>query len=281
MPSSSASCSPRPRGCSPRPPGSPSSGAGCGRSSAPSAYACGTRGRPTRSPARSSSSPTTSPGPGYPPLVAAVLPGRMVAKTEVRRWPVLGTLAALGGTLFIDRDRLRALPATVRAMSGCSPTGAGWWSSPRDRPGAGGRGGASGPPPSRPLWTVDPPCFRYGSTTGRPEPPRTSGTIRSARRCGGWSRRGAWWPVFRYRIRYPASSIRTAVPWPPQPSGPSPARPSPARPSPSRPSPSRPFSAPTAPQPTVAKDSANLSSLSVHQRVSSRPTAASSFRTPA
>ncbi|WP_329619775.1 1-acyl-sn-glycerol-3-phosphate acyltransferase [Streptomyces sp. NBC_01255] len=51
------------------------------------------------------------------PLIAAVLPGRMVAKAEVRRWPVLGTLAALGGTLFIDRDRLRDLPGTVRTMA--------------------------------------------------------------------------------------------------------------------------------------------------------------------
>ncbi|GAA3894301.1 lysophospholipid acyltransferase family protein [Streptomyces gulbargensis] len=52
------------------------------------------------------------------PLVAAVLPGRMVAKREVRGWPVLGTLAALGGTLFIDRNRLRTLPGTVRTMTG-------------------------------------------------------------------------------------------------------------------------------------------------------------------
>ncbi|WP_432752299.1 lysophospholipid acyltransferase family protein [Streptomyces sp. JL2001] len=50
------------------------------------------------------------------PLVAAVLPGRMLAKTEVRSWPVLGRLAARGGTLFIDRDRLRALPGTVGAI---------------------------------------------------------------------------------------------------------------------------------------------------------------------
>ncbi|QGZ52037.1 1-acyl-sn-glycerol-3-phosphate acyltransferase [Streptomyces sp. QHH-9511] len=51
------------------------------------------------------------------PLVAAVLPGRMLAKREVRAWPVLGALAALGGTLFIDRDRLRTLPELVRTMT--------------------------------------------------------------------------------------------------------------------------------------------------------------------
>jgi 1-acyl-sn-glycerol-3-phosphate acyltransferase len=28
-----------------------------------------------------------------------------VAKSEVRRWPLLGTLASLGGTIFVDRDR--------------------------------------------------------------------------------------------------------------------------------------------------------------------------------
>lgn len=51
------------------------------------------------------------------PLVASVLPGRMVAKREIRCWPLLGPLAALGGTLFIDRDRLRALPAAVRSIA--------------------------------------------------------------------------------------------------------------------------------------------------------------------
>ncbi|MFI0012554.1 lysophospholipid acyltransferase family protein [Streptomyces globisporus] len=51
------------------------------------------------------------------PLVASVLPGRMVAKREIRSWPLLGPLAALGGTLFIHRDRLRALPATVRTIA--------------------------------------------------------------------------------------------------------------------------------------------------------------------
>lgn len=51
------------------------------------------------------------------PLVAAVLPGRMVAKTEIRHWLLLGPLAARGGTLFLDRDRLRALPGLVHEIA--------------------------------------------------------------------------------------------------------------------------------------------------------------------
>lgn len=51
------------------------------------------------------------------PLVAAVLPSRMLAKSDIRAWPVLGRLAAQAGTLFIERDRIRALPATVTTMT--------------------------------------------------------------------------------------------------------------------------------------------------------------------
>ncbi|WP_373296324.1 MULTISPECIES: lysophospholipid acyltransferase family protein [Streptomyces] len=51
------------------------------------------------------------------PLLAAVRPARMLAKTEVRHWPVAGPLAARAGTLFIDRDRLRALPGTVARIA--------------------------------------------------------------------------------------------------------------------------------------------------------------------
>ncbi|MFB6813870.1 lysophospholipid acyltransferase family protein [Streptomyces sp. NPDC056347] len=58
------------------------------------------------------------------PLVAAVLPGRMLAKREIRDWPLLGPLAARGGTLFVDRDRLRALPATVRTIAAALRGGA-------------------------------------------------------------------------------------------------------------------------------------------------------------
>ncbi|MET9385517.1 lysophospholipid acyltransferase family protein [Streptomyces sp. NPDC002928] len=50
------------------------------------------------------------------PLLAAVRPARMLAKAEIRRWPVAGPLAARAA-LFIDRDRLRALPGTVARMA--------------------------------------------------------------------------------------------------------------------------------------------------------------------
>jgi 1-acyl-sn-glycerol-3-phosphate acyltransferase len=45
--------------------------------------------------------------------LAAVQPPRMLAKREIRDWPVIGALAARLGTLFIDRAALRALPAVV------------------------------------------------------------------------------------------------------------------------------------------------------------------------
>ncbi|AQU65437.1 lysophospholipid acyltransferase family protein [Streptomyces niveus] len=51
------------------------------------------------------------------PLVATLFPGRVLAKSDIRSWPVLGTVAARGGTLFVERDRLRALPDTVRDVS--------------------------------------------------------------------------------------------------------------------------------------------------------------------
>ncbi|SEP84490.1 lysophospholipid acyltransferase family protein [Streptomyces radiopugnans] len=57
------------------------------------------------------------------PLLAAVAPGRMVAKREVGRYPVLGRLAARGGTLFIDRERLRSLPGTVAEVAGALRAG--------------------------------------------------------------------------------------------------------------------------------------------------------------
>lgn len=51
------------------------------------------------------------------PLLAAVLPSRMLAKSDIRGWPLLGRLAGQAGTLFIERDRIRPLPATVDDLS--------------------------------------------------------------------------------------------------------------------------------------------------------------------
>ncbi|NEA99138.1 lysophospholipid acyltransferase family protein [Streptomyces sp. SID13726] len=51
------------------------------------------------------------------PLLAAVRPARMLAKSEIRQWPLAGWLTARSGALFIERDRLRALPDTVARIA--------------------------------------------------------------------------------------------------------------------------------------------------------------------
>lgn len=43
------------------------------------------------------------------PALAAQVPGRFVAKAEVRRWPLLGWLAALSGTRFLRRNSLAGM----------------------------------------------------------------------------------------------------------------------------------------------------------------------------
>ncbi|MFJ6071486.1 lysophospholipid acyltransferase family protein [Streptomyces sp. NPDC093065] len=58
------------------------------------------------------------------PLLAAVRPARMLAKSEIRRWPVAGGPAARAGVLFIERDRLRALPDTVDTIARALAAGA-------------------------------------------------------------------------------------------------------------------------------------------------------------
>lgn len=47
----------------------------------------------------------------------AVQPVRCLAKREIRTWPVIGMLAASAGTVFVDRERLTQLPATVDTMA--------------------------------------------------------------------------------------------------------------------------------------------------------------------
>ncbi|MDX3367897.1 lysophospholipid acyltransferase family protein [Streptomyces violaceoruber] len=58
------------------------------------------------------------------PLLAAVRPARMLAKSEIGRWPVAGGPTARAGVLFIERDRPRALPGTVDAIARALRAGA-------------------------------------------------------------------------------------------------------------------------------------------------------------
>ncbi|MEU6424663.1 lysophospholipid acyltransferase family protein [Microbispora sp. NPDC046973] len=52
-----------------------------------------------------------------PLVITATFTCRPLAKAEVGRWPIVGSLAAGGGALFIDRDRLSALPGVVADMA--------------------------------------------------------------------------------------------------------------------------------------------------------------------
>lgn len=56
--------------------------------------------------------------------LAAVSPVRVLAKREVREWPVIGGLATRTGALFVDRAGLRALPATVAEAADALRAGA-------------------------------------------------------------------------------------------------------------------------------------------------------------
>jgi 1-acyl-sn-glycerol-3-phosphate acyltransferase len=51
------------------------------------------------------------------PAVLAVEPVRVLAKSDVRGWPIVGRLTARAGAIFIDRRRLLRLPATVAEIA--------------------------------------------------------------------------------------------------------------------------------------------------------------------
>jgi 1-acyl-sn-glycerol-3-phosphate acyltransferase len=46
-------------------------------------------------------------------VILAHAPAKLLAKREVRGWPLIGRLAATLGTVFVDRSRPKSLPATV------------------------------------------------------------------------------------------------------------------------------------------------------------------------
>ena len=46
-------------------------------------------------------------------VIQSLMPGRFIAKTEVRRWPVIGKLAEASGTIFVDRQSLKSTRAMV------------------------------------------------------------------------------------------------------------------------------------------------------------------------
>jgi 1-acyl-sn-glycerol-3-phosphate acyltransferase len=50
-------------------------------------------------------------------VLAAYLPARFLAKSEISRWPVLGIIARCGGALFVERERPRSAAALVDAVA--------------------------------------------------------------------------------------------------------------------------------------------------------------------
>jgi 1-acyl-sn-glycerol-3-phosphate acyltransferase len=57
-------------------------------------------------------------------VLLAHWPVRLLAKTEVGGWPVVGRLARASGALFIDRSRPRSLPGTVAEVTAALRSGA-------------------------------------------------------------------------------------------------------------------------------------------------------------
>ncbi|MEC3973823.1 lysophospholipid acyltransferase family protein [Amycolatopsis sp. H20-H5] len=47
----------------------------------------------------------------------AIRPMRALAKKEIAGWPVLGGLVSRGGSIFLDRERLKTLPATMAELA--------------------------------------------------------------------------------------------------------------------------------------------------------------------
>ncbi|MER5308448.1 lysophospholipid acyltransferase family protein [Streptomyces sp. NPDC002773] len=235
------------------------------------------------------------------PLIAAVLPGRMVAKAEVRRWPVLGTLAALGGTLFIDRDGLRALPTTVRAMTAVLAAGGRVIVFPEGSTWCGRAGGRFRPAAFQAALdagcAVQPVRIDYRPTdaaayVGDDVLGASLWRVVTTRHLTAVVRVPEPLPALRHPDRRALAAAAeqavtqravTQLPGTPCAVAQQPAthQQVPHQPVPQQPVPQRAAAQQPVAQRAVANDSANLPSLSVHQRSRSRPSSASSARTPA
>ncbi|MFJ7157047.1 lysophospholipid acyltransferase family protein [Streptomyces sp. NPDC101118] len=189
------------------------------------------------------------------PLVATALPGRMLAKSEVRGYPVLGALAARAGTLFIERDRLRALPATVDRITTALLDGTRITVFPEGSTWCGRAGGRFRPAAFQAALDARVPVQPVRIDYRLPD-----GSTATAPAFVGDDPLGtSLWRVVR--ARGVTAEIRLL---PRIPAGRHADRRSLAR----------------AAQAAVASDSANLPAASVHHSVSSSPAAASSARTP-
>ena len=49
--------------------------------------------------------------------IDSVQPIKLVAKKDIRSWPVLGRIITAAGTVYLDRERLRELPRTVEELA--------------------------------------------------------------------------------------------------------------------------------------------------------------------
>jgi 1-acyl-sn-glycerol-3-phosphate acyltransferase len=56
-------------------------------------------------------------------VINAMFPARFVAKSEVRRWPLIGVLSAKAGTLFVTRAQRRGLRDTVATLAAALENG--------------------------------------------------------------------------------------------------------------------------------------------------------------
>ncbi|MFF0151481.1 lysophospholipid acyltransferase family protein [Micromonospora sp. NPDC005203] len=108
--------------------------------------------------------------------VLAVAPTRMVAKREIRSWPVFGLLAAVAGTVFVDRARPRALPAMVGRIADTLRAGRSVAVFPEGTTWCAGAGAAD----CRPGGGFRPATFQAAIDTGSPVVPLRLAYARAA-----------------------------------------------------------------------------------------------------